>query len=287
MCSLKNISRLPEAWSTVKAEGSNPATDPVNIRFRHQQQRWAGPSRYAQAPVGRQWDSENPFCGNSPWSHSPRLAGWSKQLEGRSSWETFLSKCQWNLPQSRTSLFPRLLSPGSSRASASQGFYPGYWCPLPTSGRTISLLGAEKGRLKTSANLCQKASNAIHRPSLGVGNAFPFFPQPDRVPHTATHLQRDDMVTIKSCTWDGCECCSEPQHPCHSQPLSSQQKQSWAEVCKKSPASVGLFSMNSPLSTYWSVSPLYCCTTIGQGKSSAAQEHSVCSEWKSRLSDWG
>lgn len=110
------------------------------------------------------------FCGNIPWSHSPRLAGWSEQPEGRSSWETFLSKWQRNLPQSFPACSPvevaeqvhpkdSLRVTGAPCRPAGGGF--AWW----------EQQGEEKPQ--ASASLCQKASNTIYRLFPGVGNSFP------------------------------------------------------------------------------------------------------------------
>lgn len=149
-------------------------------------------------PRGQAMGFRDSFCGNSPWSRSPRLDGWSEQPEGRSSCERFLSKWQKNLPQSKTSLFPRPFASGSSRASASQGLSPSYWCPLPTSGRRISLMGAaRRGR---TPGVCQRVLEGLKHtfePILWGRKLLPS-PQSDRVPYAAMYWQRDDMVAIKS-----------------------------------------------------------------------------------------
>lgn len=169
------VKHLRTTWSMKQRKGRRILSShwPVNnICFSHWQQRWSGHSRVClYKPRGPAIGFKESFCGNIPWSHSPRLAGWSEQPEGRSSWETFLSKWQWNLPQS----FPRLLASGSSGASASQWLSPGYWCPLPTSGSRIRLVGAARGR--KTPGLCQPVSeglkHTIYRLFPGAGNSFP------------------------------------------------------------------------------------------------------------------
>ena len=177
------------------------------------------------SPMGRRWDSENPSVGTAPGAIPPDwLAGVSNRRENPVG-RRFSAKWQRNLPQSRTLLFPRLLASGSSRASASQGLSPGYWCPLPTSGRRISVMGAARGR--KISGLCQPVSEGLKHNVQTIPWRRKLLPSPqsDQVPQAATHLQREDVVAVKSCTWDDCKWHSEPQHPCHSQPLSSQQGQ--------------------------------------------------------------
>lgn len=167
------VKRLQTTWSMKQRKGRRVLSShwPVNICFSHWQQRWSGHSRVCvYKPRGPAIGFKESFCGNIPWSHSPRLAGWSEQPEGRSSWETFLSKWQRNLPQSFPACSPvevaeqvhpkdSLRVTGAPCRPAGGGF--AWW----------EQQGEEKPQ--ASASLCQKASNTIYRLFPGVGNSFP------------------------------------------------------------------------------------------------------------------
>lgn len=112
-------------------------------------------------------------------------------------------------------------------------------------------------RSRETPELCQTTSEAASSTSLSKGN-FLLFP-------TLT-CGKATTRAVKSRLRDDCECHPELQHPCCSQPLSSQQGQGWASyltnhwhlwVCFQGTASSAHTEVPQPL---------YGSTTMGQGR---------------------
>lgn len=150
------------------------------------------------------------------WQHSLEPFPQTGWLERATGGKIQLGDISIQMAKKSATEFSCLLASGSSGASASQGLSPGYWCPLPTSGRRIRLVGAARGR--KTPGLCQPVSEGLKHNIQTLPRRWKLLPSPqsDRVCDAATHVQRDDVAAVKLCTWDDCECHSEPQRPCRS-----------------------------------------------------------------------
>lgn len=117
-------------------------------------------------PRGQEIGFRESFCETVPWPIPP--VGVDVPAGDISIQMSESSALERDVP------FPLPRAGGSGRARASQGASPGYWCPLPTSGRRRSPMGqrAEKDH-RPPVSLRGKASDTTYRPYFGIRSPFP------------------------------------------------------------------------------------------------------------------
>lgn len=184
------------------------------------------------------------FLWSSPWGHSPALLAAGSSRRGRSGWEKLAPKGQKSTPQQETR-FPPPLAGGNSRASASRG-HSRLWVPPADHQEEDEPGGSSKGeegpccvpargRGLRSSNHLQPSPRHIKLPPA---------PQLGHVPcgKGTTRATKSHKGQLASAVLNF-------TIPAAHGPSPVSKGRAEPKPCPK-PLALGLFSGNSPLSTY-------------------------------------